>query len=140
MFESLSIKFLKLGIPVDEKKMTLDFGSISKLDDLFDIFEKHKFKFDLFDKQYPQISDEGAYFSYSYDKVWKMTLGNHCLYGVILIIDKNVIINKLTILIMLENNIVLEIQNANFLRHFTEKSDSENLEMNKNLEEIHKQF
>ena len=140
MFESLSIKFLKLGIPVDEKKMTLDFGSISKLDDLFDIFEKHKFKFDLFDKQYPQISDEGAYFSYSYDKVWKMTLGNHGWSGGIYIIDKKVIINQLTSLIMLENNIVLEIQNANFLRHFTEKSDSENLEMNKKLEEIHKQF
>lgn len=140
MFESLSSKFLKLGIPVDEKKMTLDFGSIAKLDDLFYIFEKHKFKFDLFDKQYPQISDEGAYFSYSYDKVWKMTLGNHGWSGGIYIIDKKVIINQLTSLIMLENNIILEIQNANFFRHFTEKSDSENLEMNKKLEEIHKQF
>ena len=69
-----------------------------------------------------------------------MTLGNHGWSGGIYIIDKKVIINQLTSLIMLENNIVLEIQNANFLRHFTEKSDSENLEMNKKLEEIHKQF
>lgn len=140
MFESLFSKFKKLGILVDEKKVTLDFISISKLDDLFEIFEKHKFKFDLFDRKYPQISDEGAYFSYSFDKVWKMTLGNHGWSGGIYTIDKTVIVNQLTSLIMLENKIELEIQNANFFRHFTEKSNSENFEMNKKLEEIHKQF
>jgi len=105
MIESLSNKFLKLGIPNDQKKITLDFTSISKLDDLFEILEKHKFKFDLFDLQYPQISDEGAYFSYTFDKVWKMTLGNHGWSGGIYTIDKNVIINQLTNLIMLENRI-----------------------------------
>lgn len=138
MFESLSSKFLKLGIPVDERKVTLDFGSISKLDDLFEILEKHKFKFDLFDKKYPQISDEGAYFSYSFDKVWKMTLGNHGWSGGIYTIDKKVIINQLTDLIMFENKIELGIQNVSSLKQFSAKSDSENLEINRKLKEIHK--
>lgn len=138
MFESLSSKFLKLGIPVDEKKVTLDFVSIPKLDDLFEILEKHKFKFDFFDRKYPQISDEGAYFSYSFDQVWKMTLGNHGWSGGIYIIDKKVIINQLTNLIMLENEIELGIKNVSFFKQFTEKSDSENLEMSKRLKDIHK--
>ncbi|KFC22694.1 hypothetical protein [Epilithonimonas lactis] len=138
MIESLSNKFLKLGIPVDQKKVTLDLTSISKLDDLFEIFEKHKFKFDVFDAQYPQISDEGAYFSYSFDKVWKMTLGNHGWSGGIYIIDKEVIINQLTNLTILENKIELKIRNVNFFKQFTEKSDSENFEMNGRLKEIHK--
>jgi hypothetical protein len=120
--------------------VTLDFTSISKLDDLFEILEKHKFKFDLFDLQYPQISDEGAYFSYSFDKVWKMTLGNHGWSGGIYSIDKNVIINQLTNLIMLENRIELRIRNVNFFKQFTEKSESENLEMNKRLKDIHNYF
>ena len=140
MIESLSNKFLKLGIPNDQKKITLDFTSISKLDDLFEILEKHKFKFDLFDLQYPQISDEGAYFSYTFDKVWKMTLGNHGWSGGIYTIDKNVIINQLTNLIMLENRIELRIRNVNFFKQFTEKSESENLEMNKRLKDIHNYF
>lgn len=138
MIESLSNKFLKLGISVDQKKVTLDLTSISKLEDLFEIFEKHKFKFDVFDAQYPQISDEGAYFSYSFDKVWKMTLGNHGWSGGIYIIDKEVIINQLKNLIMLENKVELRIRNENFFKQFTEKSDSENLEMSKRLKDIHK--
>lgn len=138
MIESLSNKFLKLGIPVDQKKVTLDSISISKPEDLFEILEKHKFKFDVFDAQYPQISDEGAYFSYSFDKVWKMTLGNHGWSGGIYIIDKKVIINQLTNLIMLENKIELRIRNENFFKQFIEKSDSENLEMSKRLKDIHK--
>lgn len=138
MIESLSNKFLKLGIPNDKKKVTLDLTSISKLDDLFEIFEKHRFKFDLFDMQYPKISDEGAYFSYSFDKVWKMTLGNHGWSGGMYTIDKKVIINQLKNLIMLENKIELRIRNVDFFKQFTEKSDSENLDMNRKLQEIHR--
>jgi len=138
MFESLSSKIKKLGIPADKKTVTLDFSSISKLDDLFQIFEKHEFKFDLFDSKYPKISDEGAYFSYSFDTVWKMTLGNHGGSGGIYIIDKEVIINQLRNLIIFENKIDLKIQNVSFFNNYSEKSDSENFEMNNRLIEIHK--
>lgn len=140
MLESLSSKLKKLEILFDERTISLEFSSILKLDDLFEIFENYKFKFDFFDRKYPQIFDEGAYFSYSYDKVWKMTLANHGWSGGIYIIDKKVIICQLKNLIMLENKLELRIRKVNFLKQYSLKSDSENLEMNKKLEEIHKQF
>lgn len=138
MFESLSSKLKKLEILFDERTITLEFSSIPKLDDFFEIFENYKFKFEFFDRKYPQISDEGAYFSYSFDKVWKMTLANHGWSGGIYIIDKKVIICQLKNLIMLENQLELRIRNGNFLKQYSSKSDSENLEMNRQLKEIHK--
>ena len=132
----------ELGVTIKENNIILiDVEVIHLVKPILNSLENWKNDFAFYDPIInPSSSDPGAYFSYSFDvynTIWKMTYGNHGWSGGIYKIEKNTLFNQIENIIRIEKSIELETKDVAFFSHYHIKSDSENKEMNKELESIH---